>query len=1522
MAGGEEDENMEALDKARDESSDDDIEIVPKSLDNYWLEHGDETPVSFASLPYFKTGEETVPDKVVYVRGTQDNGMRLYMRAVAWKLELTKDIKPVFHLKTEKYWIQLLKPRKSYEETIRSIISVAQFLNYALINPNDPESAVWSHVKDVFMSWEVAPSRNDLSSHLLVVRHIVASDECLAAASALQTLDTGVSKKRLASSTEDGRQGSRKGMYVSDDEDDVCREPELQPDQKRGKFEVDDINSGEEMDGYGVEADTDDVGDLSETVCCICDNGGTVICCDGPCMRSFHLNKGAGGADDSRCSTLGFSKHEAERMDKFFCPNCKFKKHQCYVCGELGCSDVDAGAAQEVFVCDAAMCGHFYHPSCVAALISDSSEQDIKEGKGFVCPMHKCFKCGKGEVKEEKDLQFGVCRRCPRVWHRKCLPFSVPNDDSENDDENDEPQRAWDNLLPNRLLVYCKRHTIITKLGTPARNHVKFPEGSLPSTKIHLVKSKAEQQEKKSKLMKLGSKKDLVGLKNAAGQKSSKLSVLDGPKKKKNISSAGQGRVLSKAKLDSDGLVSQVSGSKASEQHVGPFLIKGRTDVAKQDWSSQEDSQKPSKPPSLKLERSNSTMSKPSTPRESALRQLQEKSKPPVAKAIVIDNQTKSLVNDIIERTKALVTIESVLKKHDIPACYRRHSKNPDKKYSLFKIESITKGMRKAVETLENGGSIEDAKAKCSPEFIRFIELCRNDLRVYLSPFLHGARYTSYGRHFTKSEKLEEIVDRLHWYVEKGDMIVDFCCGANEFSLFMRRKLEQTGKKCDYKNFDLIQTNNDFNFSKRDWFQVKKEELPDGDRLIMGLNPPFGVKGHLANQFIDHALKFRPKLIVLIVPKETERLDWKRDSRYDLVWEDSDLLSGQSFYLPGSVDVDEKPLNDWNVVAPPLYIWSRPDWTPKHKNVALSKGHISADSGPRFAGSPWRPPSRPSSPLSLPDIGVDQNESVITSIEQNKNYIKLVQPEIMDEQIGVQETGPKLDRSRSAKLKDQDKKSREPLKSKSGDDSAIVLDTQVKDSSLNSSKVKSAAKSANKDVSAPQKLPEEKRLESSKKVSEGSQANQNSNKDAKKGELLKRSSEEQGHSHAQKIFKAKLNSQDSPEKTRHSSETRYDASRKDRKSNDRYDRGDDTRTDPTHDGHQWKRASEKHRLSTEADLGGRRSTNRHDKYESSRRKTPDRYDRHGMSRHGEDRKASPERERSQHSSMANEQKKGSPDKSWYSSSVVDLAQLFPSNDAKKDRSRDHEDFRRKSAGKDYQDSTSYRGGSPDRRYVSEDSKRSWVNIDSYHGSSDNHLRTKEHLNMDYKNSGLPRNSYDDIAHYGMKHSEAQVNSLGKHYYDHEPLGVRRQDAYDVQMSGGYDDATFSRQSRRTDFYQPEQPREMLDMNYRSDRYGVPVRPEGPFRVPAGVGVSALPEQSFQPPWPGSMPPSGLYPSVYGSQVQQQAPLGLGNPPLLSTHGHFDDRLPQPQINRPQYPPSQGRFPGQANQQFSGGWFDD
>lgn len=49
----------------------------------------------------------------------------------------------------------------------------------------------------------------------------------------------------------------------------------------------------------------------------------------------------------------------------------------------------------------------------------------------------------------------------------------------------------------------------------------------------------------------------------------------------------------------------------------------------------------------------------------------------------------------------------------------------------------------------------------------------------------------------------------------------------------------------------------------------------------------------------------------------------------------------QSFYLPGSVDVNDKQIDQWNLIPPPLYLWSRPDCSPEHYAIAQERGHIS-----------------------------------------------------------------------------------------------------------------------------------------------------------------------------------------------------------------------------------------------------------------------------------------------------------------------------------------------------------------------------------------------------------------------------------------------------------------------------------------------------------------------------------------------------------------------------------------------------
>uniref|UniRef100_A0A0D9Y9E5 Uncharacterized protein n=1 Tax=Oryza glumipatula TaxID=40148 RepID=A0A0D9Y9E5_9ORYZ len=305
-----------------------------------------------------------------------------------------------------------------------------------------------------------------------------------------------------------------------------------------------------------------------------------------------------------------------------------------------------------------------------------------------------------------------------------------------------------------------------------------------------------------------------------------------------------------------------------------------------------------------------------------------------------VDSETEKRVMALVEREASYLTLKDISRKCMMPSTHAYSGRQVDRIIATGKLERSVQAVGAALKMLENGGNVNDAKAVCEPEVLKQLTRWHSKLRVYISPFIYGTRYSSFGRHFTKVEKLVEIVDKLHCYVEPGDTIVDFCCGANDFSRLMKEKLDKVQKKCHFKNYDLIQPQNCFAFERKDWMTVRPKELPHGSKLIMGLNPPFGVKASLANKFIDKALTFKPKLVILIVPKETKRLDQKK-TPYDLIWEDSDCLSGKAFYLPGSVDVNDKVVEGWNASAPPLYLWSHPDWTRKHRKVAEEHNHTS-----------------------------------------------------------------------------------------------------------------------------------------------------------------------------------------------------------------------------------------------------------------------------------------------------------------------------------------------------------------------------------------------------------------------------------------------------------------------------------------------------------------------------------------------------------------------------------------------------
>ncbi|XP_066385414.1 protein ENHANCED DOWNY MILDEW 2-like [Miscanthus floridulus] len=222
--------------------------------------------------------------------------------------------------------------------------------------------------------------------------------------------------------------------------------------------------------------DTKKMGIVDDYLCAICDDGGFLICCDGKCGRLFHPNSSHG--QHSSCRGLELKDDQWEsKSSNFICKNCEYKKHQCFVCGKLGSSEMPPGLP-EVLKCQKKYRGRFYHPNCLLKYDRSKNHRD------FECPLHECHSCkNKGgtiitrkQTEKEEETYLVQCRRCPVAYHRKCLPRDISNV------ADDEVQRTFkikersQERSRERLFFYCRKHEMVGKLNSATRDHLKFPE--------------------------------------------------------------------------------------------------------------------------------------------------------------------------------------------------------------------------------------------------------------------------------------------------------------------------------------------------------------------------------------------------------------------------------------------------------------------------------------------------------------------------------------------------------------------------------------------------------------------------------------------------------------------------------------------------------------------------------------------------------------------------------------------------------------------------------------------------------------------------------------------------------------------------------------------------------------------------------------------------------------------------------------------------------------------------------------
>ncbi|KAM0876548.1 hypothetical protein ACQ4PT_036097 [Festuca glaucescens] len=480
------------------DDDDDDVDPGFNVVDKYYFEGGDGNPVCFSVLPlkFGEIGEVACLDsKKVDLQGLADNGLlKVHKEAVAWRVGLDYEQPKILVLSSEGKWIELLKPRKCYENTVRSILITVQMLHFVRKWPRKRKTSLLDHLCEVFSKFDTKPAEYDLKKHRSIIKLFAVKDPTLMKSKILQMFTENTSRNIREPILQAVRTKEPTVMSSSDDEEDLDNDSDDdysgQEDNRDADYSCDDDDSDDQGNGddksnddYSCndddsddDGDIDNVGDddggaVTDNLCAICDNGGKLLSCEGQCKRAFHPREKDG--IESNCETLGLTSAQLKEIDHYLCKNCEFKQHQCFSCGDLEPSD---GPNAKVFQCYKASCGHFYHPSCIAKLLEPDDtdgacmlEKKIAAGMSFTCPAHWCSKCGKMEDSAQIAQWLAVCRRCPVSYHKKCLPSDI-----SFERKHGRRIRAWQ-LDDRRVIIYCGHHKIEKTTGTPHRDHVKLP---------------------------------------------------------------------------------------------------------------------------------------------------------------------------------------------------------------------------------------------------------------------------------------------------------------------------------------------------------------------------------------------------------------------------------------------------------------------------------------------------------------------------------------------------------------------------------------------------------------------------------------------------------------------------------------------------------------------------------------------------------------------------------------------------------------------------------------------------------------------------------------------------------------------------------------------------------------------------------------------------------------------------------------------------------------------------------------
>lgn len=134
-------------------SSDEEGEIVPGCVDDYYFIDDMSMPVSLSILPLLWSMDDIKYDleTKVFLRGNCDDGLKsIFKQIVAWKFDLSHEQPEISVLSKDKNWITLQRPRKNFQSTIRTVLVTVHWLHFLRRNPEESTVSLWKYILKAF----------------------------------------------------------------------------------------------------------------------------------------------------------------------------------------------------------------------------------------------------------------------------------------------------------------------------------------------------------------------------------------------------------------------------------------------------------------------------------------------------------------------------------------------------------------------------------------------------------------------------------------------------------------------------------------------------------------------------------------------------------------------------------------------------------------------------------------------------------------------------------------------------------------------------------------------------------------------------------------------------------------------------------------------------------------------------------------------------------------------------------------------------------------------------------------------------------------------------------------------------------------------------------------------------------------------------------------------------------------------------------------------------------------------------